>query len=259
MSRPVYEEYYDGLSIMEYKDFELARPSYLILGLPDTGLVGVIAASHLARVWDMEEIGGIDSLRFLPPIAVIHKGEPKPPIRIFKKENIVVLVPEVGIPASMALTLPLAILEYAQKKGFDYIISLTGVGVPNRIDVEKPSVYWLASNAKAKNLVEKTGLELFKEGILVGPYAVVLKESIRRRLSNIVLLAEAYIEFPDPEAAAMTLTALSQITGMEIDVKKLLEEAEIIKLKTRELMKTTKKMLAQMGKGYEYQPPLLYT
>ena len=60
MSRPVYEEYYDGLSIMEYKDFELARPSYLILGLPDTGLVGVIAASHLARVWDMEEIGGID-------------------------------------------------------------------------------------------------------------------------------------------------------------------------------------------------------
>lgn len=259
MRRPVYEEHYDGISIVEYVEMELEKPAYFILGLPDTGLVGAIATSHLTRALNMEEVGGIESYRYLPPIAVIHKGEPKPPLRIFKKDNIVALVPEVAIPASMAVSLPLMLLDYVQKKGFDYIISLTGVGTPNRMSVERPSVYWLASSNKAKSLIERVSISMFGEGILVGPYAIVLKESIKRKLNNLVLLAEAYMEFPDPEAAAMILSALSQILGVEIDVRKLMEEAELIRLKTKELMKSTKRMLAQMGKGYEYQFPLLYS
>ncbi len=253
-----YEEVYDGLIFMETKPLELRKPSFLILGLPDAGLVGAISTSHMVRVLEMEEYGGIESYRYFPPVTVIHKGKPHPPIRLFYKDNIAALVPEIAIPPSAIYPLALAIIDYAQKRGIDYIISISGAPVPNRMNLEKPRLYWLASNDRVAKLVEGMKIDEFKEGLIVGPYAIIFKEAVKRRVNNLLFLAETYMEFPDPEAAAIVLETISKLIGVEIDVKKLLEEAEVIKIKTRELMKSTTQSLAKMGKGYEYQMPLLY-
>lgn len=259
MSYPhYYEEVFDGIIIFESKIIELGKPTFLILGLPDAGLVGSISASHMVRTLKMEEFGGVESYRYFPPVTVIHNGKPHSPIRFFYKDNIAVVVPEIAIPPHAVYPLSLAIVEYAQKRGFDYIVSITGAPVPNRMNLEKPKLYWLASSDKAAKLVEELKLEEFKEGLLVGPYAIIFKESVKRRLNNLLLLAETYMEFPDPEAAAIVLETLSKVIGIKVDVGKLLEEAELIKIKTRELMRHTTQSLAKMGKGYEYQMPLLY-
>ncbi len=238
---------------MEYEEYELEHPGFLVLGLPDTGLVGVISANHLVEVLDMREVAGIDVLPLTPPVAVISKGEVRPPLRIFVKDNIMTLTAETPIPPASVHSLSRMIIDYAMKRGVDYIISIVGVASPARINIEKPRVYWIASNEKARKLVEPLNLEGFLNGYLVGPYALILKNAIRARVANLVLLADAYIEFPDPEAAAEVLNVVSKITGKEIDTRKLLEQAEMIRLRLRGLMKQTKQTMSEMS-----APSLMY-
>ncbi len=257
--RPVYEEEYDGLVYLEYRQVKLEKPSFLILGLPDAGLVGVIASTHLVRSLGLEEYGGIDSAKLLPPIAVINRGVPRPPLRLFHRDNVAVLLAETAIPPAAINTLASFIVDYARRMSIDYVVSIVGLATPNRLEIEKPSVYWLASSDEAKQLAEKLGIKMMGDGYLVGPYALVLKEAVRKRVNNLILLAEAFMDFPDPEAAAAVLQVLSKAIGKDVDVKKLLEEAEMIRLRMKELMRQTRQALSEMRKGYEYQPPLLYT
>lgn len=245
--KPIYEEELDGLLLMEYEEFELKHPSFLVLGLPDTGLVGVISANHMVEALGMKEVAGIDVVTMMPPVAVISNGVVRPPLRIFVKDNLMALTAEAPVPPGSVYALAKMLVDYAMKRGVDYIVSIVGVASPNRINVEKPRVYWIASNEKARRLVEGLGLEGFTNGYLVGPYALILKNAIRARMPNLVLLADAYIEFPDPEAAAEVLNVLSKIAGVEIETKKLLEQAEMIRLRLRGLMKQTKQAMAEMG------------
>ena len=255
MSRPVYEEEYDGLLLVEYEEFEVKKPSFLILGLPDTGLVGVISSNHLVEALSMKEVAGIDLAAMMPPVAVISNGAVRPPLRIYVKDNIMALSAETPVPPQAVYPLSKLIVDYALKRGIDYIISIVGIASPNRVNMERPNVYWIASNEKARKLVEDIGIEGFVNGYLVGPYALILKNAIRNRLANLVLLADAYIEFPDPEAAAAVLSVVSKITGVSIDVNKLLEQAEMIRLKLRNLMRQTKQTMSEM----RTPSPLMYT
>jgi len=259
MPIPFREEVYDGIIILEYEDFELTSPSYLVLGLPDAGLVGSISVSHLIRELKPDEVGGIDISRMIPPVAIIKKGDPRPPLRLFRKDNVLILAAEAPIPPNSIYPLSYALLEYSVKRKIDVILSLTGVGSPNRIKSEKPKAYWAASGKKALEEAFRLDLPFFDEGILIGPYAVILKEASRYRIDNLVLLVESFPDLPDPEAAATLVQLFSKLTGLKVDITKLLEEAEIIRLRTKELMKHTAKMMSQMGKSMEMQPSLLYT
>ena len=119
-------------------------------------------------------------------------------------------------------------------------------------------MYWIATSKEGEELLKELNIKRFEEGFLVGPYAVILKECVRRRISNIVLLAEAFRDFPDPAASVSVLEVLCKVAKIEVDLKPLMERAEEIRLRTRELMERTRRSLARMQKGYEYQLPLMY-
>jgi len=246
LTRPIYEEEMDGLLLMEYEEFELKKPSFMVLGLPDTGLVGVISSNHLVESLNMREVAGIDILSMMPPVAVISKGYVRPPIRIYVSDNIMAVSAETPVPPQAVYPLAKLLVDYAMKKSIDYITSIVGIASPSRLNLEKPGVYWIASNEKARKLVESLDIDSFANGYLVGPYALILKQAIRSRVANLVLLADAYVEFPDPEAAAEVLTVVSKLTGIEVDVKRLLEQAEMIRIRLRGLMKQTKQAMAEM-------------
>jgi len=253
-----YVEEYNGFTIYETKEFKLEQPSFMLLGLPDTGLVASISSSYLVDALKMDEIGGIDSYRFFPPIAVIHNGESKMPMRIFHKKNILVIISELPISPGAIHPLAFMLVDYAQKRGITHIVSPVGLGVPHRIEVERPAIYGLSTSKDGDEILAKLRVEKFQEGFIVGPYAVILKEARRRKISNIVVFAEAFIDFPDPAAAVEVLNILTKILDVEIDLKPLIEKAEEIRLKTRELMMSTKKVMERMRKGYEQQLPLMY-
>lgn len=259
MPIPKREETYDGIVIYEYEDFTVTEPSFIVVGLPDTGLVGAISVTHVISELKAIEVGGIDLLTTMPPMTLVRKGEPIPPIRLFLKDNVLFVLSEAPVPINYVYKLSRAIMEYAVKRRFKILISLTGIASPSRYREEKPKAYWAASGKEALDKVLSLGIESFDEGILIGPYAVILKEASKYRLNTIVLLAESFMDIPDPEAAATILKVFSDLTGLRIDTTKLLEEAELIRLRMRELMKQTTRTMSQMGKELETKHPVIYT
>ncbi len=252
---------YDRLFIHEYFDpYEEPVPEYLVLGLPDAGLVGAIASRYLVINQNLKLVGEIDSPTYFPPVTVIHRSTPMSPIQLYLSSDrkYLVLLSEAPIPTTAIYPLALAILEYSREIGIRHIISISGIAVPNRLQIEKPKPYWLASTTEAAELVRDLNLEKLKEGFIVGPYAVVFKEARRRAINNLILFIESFLDLPDPESAAEALRILSKIINVEIDIKKLLEEAELIKIQTRELMRQTRRSMVEMKKNYEMQMPLMY-
>ncbi len=261
LGRPRRSLTYERLVIHEYFDpYVEPAPEYLILGLPDAGLVGSIASRYMVINLGLKLVGEIDSPVYFPPVSVVHKHTPMSPLQLYMPENrkFMVLLSEAPIPVPAIHPLSLAILEYSREIGVKTIISISGIAVPNRLQITKPKTYWIASNEKTAELVKELKLEKLNEEFVVGPYAVILKEARRRGINNLVIFVESFFDLPDPESAAEALDTLSKIIKVEIDTKKLLEEAEILKIQTRELMKQTRKAMTEMQKKYEMQMPLMY-
>jgi uncharacterized protein len=100
------------------------------------------------------------------------------------------------------------------------------------------------------------GVETLGEGYMVGPQAVMLQRCANIGMPALALLAQCFYNYPDPEAAAETLKGLTKITGIKVDVSKLLAKGEEIRLKARDVMKRTEQELSKMKKGQEYDIPM---
>ncbi|MGB9725138.1 MAG: proteasome assembly chaperone family protein [Fervidicoccaceae archaeon] len=253
------EEEIEGVVFQEYDELELASPSFLVVGFPDAGLVGGISISHIIRELNPAEVGGIDIPRLSPPIVFVRDGEAKPPIKLFKKGNMLLVASEMPLPPGVIQMFSYALLEYARRRRVDYVIGITGLGIGERVNKERPLVYAAYSGEKIKKIIGEKKIQLFNEGAILGPFAIFLKEARRFRLDTIVLLAETFPELPDPEAASAAIEVLSKIIDTKISIEKLLEEAEYIRLRNKEIMKQTARMMSQVGKSAEAQPSLLYT
>ena len=229
----------------------------MLVGIPDVGLVGVIAASHIVQALNLEEVGYIDSDE-IPPIVVIHKNEPKTPVRIYNSGGIIVLTTEIVLPSNAIFSLSRKIVKWAKSKGVKAIIGITGLAVPNRLEIEKPAVYGIGSTVAMRELLSKAGIQPFDEGLLVGAYAMLLRECLRENQPNITLMAEAHLQFPDPGASASIIESLNTLLNLNIDVSELLEKAEEIRIKARELMRRTQEQLKSLRKFQEQELPGIY-
>jgi uncharacterized protein len=250
------EEWMGDFLVLEYKPIELQKPSYAIISLPDTGLVGVISAWHITKALQLSEVGGLDSYTYLPPIVVVSNKFLRTPIRVFSGGNILIIYSEF-IPVQQGLLqLSKILVNYMERKGVDYVLLPSGMPIQNRFEVENLKTYYIATTPKALELLKNMDIEPFENGFLAGPYVLLLKEFTRARLNAILLLTESFLEFPDPEASAKNIDVISRIIGRHIDVKELLEQAELIRLRARDAMKNTLRGLAQMRKDVEYAVPL---
>jgi uncharacterized protein len=223
--------------------------------MPDVGLVGVIAASHLITEYKMAETAYMDS-ELLPPVAVLHEGLPYAPIRVFGNGDLVITISEMAIPAENVQPLMRTLLDWGQTKSPKLTICLSGMPVQNRQDIDKPKVFGVASNATLLKMLEDKGIEALHEGYLVGPQALILRYCAEKNLPAIALLAQSFFNYPDPEAAAAALSEFANVTGKKIDVTALLEKGEEIRLRARDVMKRTQQEMSKMKKGQEYDMPL---
>lgn len=243
------------VSVVEFK--EVGEEPIVVAGLPDVGLVGLIAAFHLASKAGMEEVGFLES-DLLPPVVVLHRGIPKPPIRILGSGNLVVIVSETAIPAAAIPKVSRAIIEWASKKKAKLIVTIGGIAVEDRYKLEKPRVYAMASTEKALEEVKSKGVEVLDRAYIVGPYALIMRLAPLYNVTVVGLLAQSFFNYPDPDAAASALEELEKIIGVEIDVSELREKGEEIRIAARDLMKRTEAELARMRKHQEYDIPPLH-
>jgi uncharacterized protein len=73
-----------------------------------------------------------------------------------------------------------------------------------------------------------------------------------------ILLAQSYLQYPDPGAAASLISSLTNLTGLRVDTKKLLAQEDEIRLKMRALMQRTQQQMRQTEKGREQEIPPMY-
>ncbi|MEM3692564.1 MAG: proteasome assembly chaperone family protein [Candidatus Bathyarchaeia archaeon] len=229
----------------------------IIAGLPDVGLVGVIAGLHLATSLGMEDVGSIESDLF-PPLVRLHKGLPRAAVRILRSGNIILILSETAIPANAVYKLSQTIVRWASEKKARLIISIGGIAVEDRINLKTPRVFATASNEETLQGLKEKSIQILDGGYIVGPYALILKYAAMDGLPAITLLAEAFFNYPDPEAAATAILELNKILGLNIDVKDLLERGEEIRLASRDFMSRTQMEMERMRKSQEYDVPPIH-
>jgi uncharacterized protein len=227
----------------------------MIIGLPDVGLVGLIATSYLISELNLDEIAYMDS-DLLPPVVVLHEGLPHAPLRIYGNQNLIVVISELAIPAPAIYTITREIVDWAQAKKIKKIISMGGIPTENRQSIKEPEVFATASNQELLNTINKSGLKTLNAGYIVGTQALSMRYSISKEIPSIAILAQSFYNYPDPQAAAIALKELSKISEIRVDVSKLLAKGEEIRLKARDTMKRTQQEMNRMQKSQEYDLPL---
>ncbi len=245
------------VNIVEKEDIKTENP-VVVIGLPDVGLVGVILVNHMIQSMNMREVGYIES-DFFPPIIVLHKGEVHRPFRIYQKDDLLVFVSEIAIPPVSIYEVSREVCSWIKGKQASLVLPIGGTPVPNRMMIDKPKVFAIPVGEKARKIVEEHKIEVFEEGMVVGPYARIIADCEMQKLPCLVLLSQSYPNYPDPGAAAATAEVLDKVVKVGIDVSPLEEQAEEIRLRMKDLMKRTMMEMERMGKAQEYELPAMYS
>ena len=244
----------DGLKIIETGS--VPKGAVVINGLPDVGLVGLLAASHIISDLKLREVGAIES-ELLPPMIVLHGGEPKAPFRIFSGDGLAVVISETVIPGSLIRPLANGLVDWARAKNVRLMLSLGGMAVANRQDIDVPKVF-AALSAKGLESQLHGAAEILEEGYIVGAYGLILRSCAAESVPAITLLTQSYYNYPDPEAAAVALNAVNKILNLKVDVAELLKGGEEIRLRSKDIMHRTHEEMVRMNKSHEYDLPPLY-
>ena len=227
----------------------------LIFGFPDVGLVGVIAASHLIDELNLSEVAYVDS-ELLPPLIVLHEGLPHSSIRILGDDKLVLAISEAPIPADIVYPVMNALIEWARSKNVKMMISLGGIPMQDRQDATELKAFAAASTPEALKIAQDKNVETLTEGYMIGPQAIMLQRAANAGTPALALLAQCFPNYPDPEAAAEVLKGLEKITGLKVNVAKLLEKGEEIRLRARDVMKRTQEEMSKTKKGQELDIPM---
>jgi len=228
----------------------------MINGLPDVGLVGLLAASHIISALKLAEVGSLESDEF-PPMIVLHGGLPKSPVRIFANESLVVLISETVIPAPLLRPLANHLADWAQSKNARLVLSLGGMAVANRQDIAVPKVFAAISQKQVEAKLNGAA-EILEEGYIVGAYGLLLRKCAEVSVPAVALLTQSYENYPDPEAAASALTAVNKILGLQVDISDLTKKGEELRLRSKDMMHRTHQEMLKMDKSHEYDLPPLY-
>ena len=226
----------ESIKIVEKKT--IPSETTMRIGIPDVGLVGLIATSYIISELNLEEIAYMDS-DLLPPVVVLHNGLPHAPLRIYGTQKLIAVISELAVPAPVIYNIMREIVDWGEEKKVKRIVSMGGIPLENRQTIKEPKVFGAASNQELLDMLSKNGLNIMNEGYMVGAQALSMRYSVSKNISAIAILAQSFYNYPDPQAAAMALKELSKISDIKVDVSKLLEKGEEIRLKARDIMKRT--------------------
>lgn len=207
---------------------ELETPT-LVEGLPGAGLVGKIAADHLARELDTTYYAAV-YCDGLPPVAT-YRGEDstlRPPVRLYAAEaaDLLVLRSDVPVSPSSAPDFATCLTDWLVEEDVLplYISGLGGQkeGAPNLYGV---------STGGGEELLDEAGIVPPADGGLIsGPTGALMYRAEASDLDSVGLVVECDAQFPDPEAArVLTDAGISPLTGIDVDTDSLVEQAEDIR------------------------------
>ena len=228
------EETSGGYPLVLHSD---ADPSRLggtaVCGFSTVGSVGVIATSHLISSLQLSPMGTVLHPKF-PAVALIHDSVPKHPVRVYQEDGIGVFTSEIQFQSEHDVYFANTVLEWFTKGGFKRLVVIDGV-VSNDLGIKEDSELWgVSSTSLGREQLDNSSIQRIQQGIVTGIAGYLIAEGERRGLDVTALLAECNPMYPDARAALIAVEGLSELSGIEVPVGGLLEDAKNIEERVRE-------------------------
>ena len=224
-----------------------------IAGFTTAGMVGVIAASHIIRTLRLNQLGTVLNADF-PAVALIQDEIPKHPVRVYQGNGIGVFTSEIKFQDKQDIMFASTVLEWYTKGGFDKLIIIDGV-TSNDQQLEQGELYGVGSSKSARDDLKRAGIEPIQQGIVAGITGFLLGEGDRLGIDVTALLADASPMYPDARAAAIAIEAVCDLTGLEIPLGDLLENAREIENSVRDVFENTATMLPAPEENDDFIDP----
>lgn len=218
----------------------------IVTSFPSAGLATTVAAHYIVRALKLPRIGTLVSPD-LPPVAVVQGGEVQPPIRVYGRPDLAVIVSEFPPTPSQAGPLARAIVAEATRRKARRIVALEGViphpESPDQEPVEEEGKVWSVTSPSSADSapLKGSGAEPLDDGVLGGVSGAMLVEALEGGVPVTVLLvsARAIEAFPDHRAGAALIEVLDRLLPeIQIDTSPLRAQAEEIERALRAAMKT---------------------
>ncbi|GAB6861388.1 proteasome assembly chaperone family protein [Haloplanus litoreus] len=224
-----------GIDVLR-DDVSLDAPT-LVEGLPGVGLVGKLAADHLAETFEMVHYANVHC-EGLPPVTTYEDGDRElvTPVRLYADPERNLLALRSDVPVSPGAALEFAsCLESWYDDGEVTPIYLSGIG-RGRAEEESPGLYGVGTGAGSDRLAE-VGIDSPDEsGLVSGPTGALLNHAVRTGRTAVGLIVESTPQFPDPEAAAhLVEDGIGPLLGFAVPVDDLIDHAEEIRQAKRRL------------------------
>jgi uncharacterized protein len=188
----------------------------------------------------MRQLGTVLNAEF-PAVALIHNEVPKHPVRVYQGDGVGVFTSEIQFKNEQDIMFASTVLEWFTKGGFDRLIIIDGL--VDTGNVASGQLFGVGSSESARRRLRDAGIEPIQQGIVAGITGFLLGEGDRLGIDVTALLAEASSLYPDARAAALAVEAIGDLTGLEIPLSELLENAQTIESSVQEVIENSRTML----------------
>ena len=250
----------DDVEIIDFEDIDLSDAT-VIVGFPSIGMVSTIVANYLIDALDLKQIGALNSAEF-PTLSVVHTGEPLSPVRTYAGiletgKKIAIFVSEFKPKSHLINSISNTVMEWVSEKGCNLLISPEGMIVEGKKDKfsdeeNTADAYAIGSTEQTRTMLREKNIPQFKNGIIAGVSGVLLNIGKQAGFDVIAVLAEAHPDIPDAGAAASALNVIAKITGVEINIGPLYDEARRIEKQLQKFHRQAK----PMAPGQVLQPSI---
>jgi len=219
----------------------------LLSSFPSAGFATTVAAHYMIQTLGLPRIGRFESPDGIP-IAVIQSGVVNPPVRVYGRKDLAVVISEFPPSISQAKALARTIFQGAEGRRARLIVCMEGV-MPHPLDegteVETPEEQvWVAFSRKDADLLnafQPTRARLLEDGIIGGVSGALLVHGIDRKppVAAMLVSARASEGYPDHRAGASLIEAIdSLLPELRIDTGPLRTQAEQIERALRNAMRS---------------------
>ncbi len=229
---------------------EIPENPIVIEGFPSMGFVSTIATRYMVDELGMEQIGWIKSDR-VQNIAVIHGSTPMHPIRLYKKNSIVLIFSEVAVALPYTREFSDMLGKWFNEIKPEKVILLAGIS--GKGTDKEHEIFGIASGGEFDKELKRLGISEIEEGILTGISSELLLNCMDSKIPAICLMAETRY-MPDPLGAASMIDILNGLLGLKIDTRNLIQKGTEIEKRFREIAEQMKKGREDHKGIGEYSP-----
>ncbi|HDN83789.1 MAG TPA: proteasome assembly chaperone family protein [Candidatus Altiarchaeales archaeon] len=229
---------------------DVPKNATVVEGFPSKGFVSTIAAKYLIDELEMDVVGYIKSDR-IQSIAVVHDSKPMHPMRIYRKDDIIVLFSEMTIPLPYIKEFSEAFRKWFREIQPSKVILMAGIS--GRETDKEHEIFGLATTEELQRKIESLNVEKIEEGMIAGVSSDILLNCIEDGIPVISLMVETMYS-PDPLGAATLLGILNEILELNLDIQTLIKKGEEIEEEFKRITEELKKGKLAHRELDEYSP-----